>query len=119
MSAMRRPRHEGQKPRRLQLNATSRSKPQRAHPTRTQPCSRIPATQVLLDLAHHEARQPAGLLGSLAERRPVRVDRAVEHRFFAAVALVVRPVCRVVERCALSHGRTAQGRVVPARASPA
>ena len=77
-----------------------------------------PAAQVLLDLAHHEARQPAGLLGSLAERRPVRVDRAVEHRLFATVALVTAAVCRVVKRCALSHGRTAQGRVVPARASP-
>jgi hypothetical protein len=76
------------------------------------------AAQVLLDLAHDEARQSAGLLGALAKRGPVRLDRPVEHRLFGAVALVA-PLGVVVRESALSHGRAGSGRVVPACASPA
>ena len=76
------------------------------------------APQVLLDLAHDEARQSAGLLGALAKRGPVRLDRPVEHRLFGAVALVA-PLGVVLRGSALSHGRAGSGRVVPACASPA
>ncbi len=76
------------------------------------------AAQIVLDLAHHETRQPAGLLGALAKRGPVRLDRPVEHRLFGTVALVA-PLGVVVRESALSHGRADSGRVVPACASPA
>ncbi len=58
------------------------------------------AAQIFLDLTHDEAWQPSGLFGSLAERRPVRLDRAIEHRFFRAVALVAAPrPMRSVREC--------------------
>jgi len=70
------------------------------------------APQVVLDLAHHEARQPADLFSPLAERRPVRLDGAVEHRLLRTVPLVAA-VGLVVRGRSLSHGHDAQGRVVP------
>ncbi len=37
----------------------------------------------------------------------MRVERAVEHRLFGMVALVIGAVCWVVKRRAMNHGRSA------------
>jgi hypothetical protein len=53
------------------------------------------ATQVRLELVDDELRQAAGLLGSLAEARPVLGDDLVEQRLLWLTALVaVSALCR-------------------------
>ena len=44
-----------------------------------QPTLEQTALEVLLELAHHELRQPARLLCALEERRPMRAHDAVKH----------------------------------------
>jgi hypothetical protein len=68
------------------------------------PVLKQPAPQVLLDFAHHEARQSAGLLRPLTELAPVLLERAVELRLFGLVALVAPRVCCVVPWDGLCHG---------------
>jgi hypothetical protein len=43
------------------------------------------AAQVLVDLAHHEARQSASRLGALLELARVRRDGTVEHRLLGTM----------------------------------
>lgn len=64
-----------------------------------------PAAQVSLDLVDDEARQSAGILGPLAERRPVRRDYPMQQRGLGPPALVaarwprrVRPARRACSR---------------------
>ncbi len=75
-------------------------------------------TQVLVHLALHEARQASRFFGALAELRPVRRERPVEHRLFRAVSLVGARCLVRVPRCRVSHSRGASGSSVPARAAP-
>ena len=65
-----------------------------------------PASQELLDLAHHETRPYASLFRALAELRPLLVDGAVEHRLLGPAALVRAAVRPTVQRGVLGHGRT-------------
>ena len=64
------------------------------------------AAQVLVDLAHHEARQSASRLGALLELVPVRRDGAVEHRLLGTVALVRAARRRRAAYGVRGHGRT-------------
>ena len=51
----------------------------RAAPQVYQPSLELPAVEILLELAHHELRQPAGLVRALEQRRPVRAQHAVKN----------------------------------------
>jgi hypothetical protein len=46
------------------------------------------APQVLLELSHHESRQPTGLFRALLELRPVPLDRLVQDRQLGLVPAV-------------------------------
>ena len=45
--------------------------------------------QEILDLAHHELRQTAGLFGLLAEGWPVLLEHLIRYRWLWSMALVV------------------------------
>ena len=92
MSDIRRPRHDGQKPRRLQLKAHTLVVPAPGAFQMHQAVLEDAAAQVLLELPHHELRQPAAsLLRPLHEARPVLAHELVEER-------LVRPPTRVAVR---------------------
>ena len=61
------------------------------------------------------ASGPAERFGALAELRPVRRERPVEHRLFGPVSLVGARCIVRVPRCRVGHSRGASGSSVPPR----
>ena len=94
---MRRPPHDGQKPRPRQLKATTVVSPQRSHCTRSRPCSSRPHLRYASNSRRTNAGQPpVPVLRGRAreERREVRRDRPVEHGLLGLAALIGRPGTR-------------------------
>ena len=89
--AMRRTPHDGQKPRRLQLKATSLWWPQSPQRRRRKPWARMPHSRKASNSSLGVLRQvgSSGGFGLLEERRRVLLHQAVQRGLLGAVAVVV------------------------------